>query len=199
MNQDEPLEFIRKSYSKKDVYGHWLKHLRIIEDLTKHEDNYDYAMSIGYLLFPLIEAISWTLFNKSGREYLEKLGVKKSYLVYQIFRNGQLHNIDNYILKYDDGEISWGMSSGGGSGGITPYDPGFVDKKFPEYNKPAENVFEYIQLENGIAHASLSLDRLAALIRYDLEQRLTSDLRDTIELIVGQKVKGKRPSVNPKR
>lgn len=191
--KDKP-DFIRKPFPAKTVYTMWLNHIKVIEKLTMTDhDNYDLSMSIGYLLFPLIDAISFTLFNKPGRTYLEKLGIKKSYLIYKIFRNGQLHNIDNYILRYDDGEVGWGMGSGGGTGGIRPYDPGYKDDKYPEVNQPPEVVFNYIKLSNGTIHASLHLDRLAALVRYDLEQRMKLDQNDNINLIVGQKFKGKMP------
>jgi hypothetical protein len=191
---DEKIVFIRKKLPKKDIYHHWLKHLDLINELTKLPDNYEIHLSIGYLLFPLVDAISYTLFDKSGRFYLEELGIKRSHFLYKMFRNGQLHNLNNYILEYVDGKITWGMGSTGGSEGITPFDPGYVNEQFPELNRPAETVFEFVDLDHGKIHASLSLDRLAALIRYDLERRLKEDPKGTVGLIIGQKMEGKRPS-----
>ncbi len=189
-------EFIRKEFAKDDIYNMWLVRLDKIEQSTISTDTSEMkeSLDIGFQLFPLLDSISYNLFGKNSRYYLKKLGYTdaEADMIYSMFRNGQLHNANNYRLVYDDGEISWGTSSSGGSGGFIPYNPGYESEEFPEDNMPAEKAFEYIDFEDGTYHASLQLDRLCAQLKYDLEKRKENHKDETIDFIVGQKIKGKR-------
>jgi hypothetical protein len=182
----------------------WLSQLAKIEestisinydDIKKATDN---SMDIGFKLFPLIDSISINLLGKpNGRSYLEKLGYssKESNIIYTIFRNGILHAFNPYHFKYDNGEIIWGLMSSSGSSGFTPHYPGYIDEKNPEFNVPADKAFIYEKISEGIFHASLSLDRLVAQIKYDLTERQKHDVRKTINFVVGQKIQGKVPAI----
>ena len=152
----------------------------------------DNALDIGFKLFPIIDSISFNLYGKNGRYYLKKLGYTdlEADLMYSMFRNGQLHNANTYRLVYDDGEISWALSSSSGSGGFVPHNPGYNSVEYPEDNMPADKAFEFESID-GEYYASLSLNQLASHVRYDLEKRKAEDMRDEIDFIVGQRLAGK--------
>ena len=198
-------EFIKKELLKEDVYDMWLSQIDNLERSTisqSSEDRtaVDNSLSLGFQLFPIIDSVSYNLFGKNGRHYLKKLGYtdQEADLIFTIFRNGQIHNTQNYKLVYDDGEITWGLMSGSGSGGFTPHFPGYISEDFPEDNLPPNSAFEYKKFGNQgneppIYRAMLQLDRLAAHIRHDLHQRKANDTRKHIDFIIGQRVEGVVP------
>ncbi len=199
-------EFIKQPIDKDKVYSIWLSILSKIEQSTIHtgttekdyRDASENSMDIGYRLFPLIDSISLNLLGSlSGRKYLKKLGYSsmESDMIYSMFRNGFLHGINPYRFKFTDGEISWGLSSSSGSGGFTPHFPGYTDELNPEHNLPADKAFSYIKLDEGLFHASLSLDNLVAHIKYDLTERQKTDNRKTINFVIGQKINQKTPRI----
>lgn len=186
-------EFIRESRPKEQVYNAWLEQLSALERgtlSTSTEDRTatDNALDLGFKLFPIIDSISYTLFNKNGRHYLKLLGYSgfEADLIFKMFRNGQMHNTSNYRLRYNNAEISWAISSSSGSGGFSPHFAGYTSEEYPEDNMPADTAFEIVKFDEGQYSASLSLDRLHTHIRYDLEQRLQNDTRESIEIILGQ-------------
>lgn len=200
---DQRPEFIRRALQKDEAYNMWLAQIDKIERSTISTSAGDMvasdnALDVGFKLFPLIDSVSFNLFNKNGRYYLKKLGYTdlEADLMYSMFRNGQLHNTGSYRLKFDDGEIGWGLLSSSGSGGFTPHHPGYTDKEHPEDNIPADKAFEYVKLGDEY-HASLQLDRLAMHVKYDLEQRKVADERDQIDFIIGQKINGKMRKPKP--
>lgn len=192
------IEFIRKLIPKDEVYDMWLAQIDKIEQSTISTGMgdtlaVDNALDMGFKLYPLIDSISYNLYEKNGRHYLMKLGYSdlEADLMYSMFRNGQLHNANTYRLVYDDGEIGWGLSSSSGSGGFTPHHPAYISEEYPEDDIPADKAFEYKGFGKGVYHASLELDRLAMHVKYDLEQRKNADTRKDVEFIVGQRVEGK--------
>ena len=199
----EPV-FIMKSLPKEKVYSVLLSQLNEIENSTISidEKNIERAtnnsMGIGFKLFPLIDSIALTLFKKtSGRYYLKKLGYSREVvqMIYSVFRNGIIHTLKPYRFEYKDGVITWGLSSSSGSSGFSPYDPGYIDIKNPEFNIPADTAFNYHKFSNSSFHASLSLNILVAQIKYDLNIRQKDDERDLIDIVVGQKINGKIPTL----
>lgn len=188
-------EFITEAVSKDEVYDAWLSRIDRIESTTIGVKRPYNSLDISFMLFPLLDAISYTLYGSSCRKYLKELGISHPDIVYKMFRNGQLHNMSNYRLVYDDDEITWGMSSSGGTGGFIPYDSGYASDEFPEYNQPPETVFEYVEFEGGSKHANLQLDRLTALVRHDLQIRKKQDQRKTLNIIIGKRIHGKCPSI----
>ena len=188
--------FIRDNISAAEFYEGIIAAVGSIEDhLYIQPDSPNKSMfEIVHQVFPLIESISYSLFDKSSRHYLKQLGYTdgEADVIIKIFRNGYAHSNRARMLKYDDGEVSWSILSGGGNTGPMPYDPGYTSKDYPEDNEPAEVVFDYVSLPNGSYHASLSIDRLLAQIRYDIEQRSNSSNSETVSVIVGEIVKGKR-------
>jgi len=199
------IEFIKKKLSKDDVYDMWLSQIANLERSTisqSSEDRtaVDNSLNLGFQLFPIIDSVSYNLFGKNGRHYLKELGYtdQEADLIFTIFRNGQMHNTQSYKLVYEDGEITWGLMSGSGSGGFTPHFPGYTSEDYPEDNLPADSAFEYKKFESQgneppIYHAMLQLDRLATHIRHDLQQRKANDTRTHIDFIVGQRVEGTVP------
>ena len=126
-------EFIKKELSKDDVYDMWLSQIDNLERSTiSHsiEDRtaLDNSLNLGFQLFSIIDSVSYNLFGKNGRHYLKELGYtdQGADLIFTIFRNGQMHNTQSYKLVYEDGEITWGLMSGSGSGGFTPHFPGYI-------------------------------------------------------------------------
>lgn len=202
-NSSEPV-FIKEPIAKEKVYSMWLAQLDRIEQSTISNDFEDRdrasenAMDIGFRLFPIIDSIALNLLGKlNGRKYLKRLGYssKESDMIYTMFRNGMMHGRNPYRVEYDDGEVSWGLMSSSGSSGIVPHFPGYTDPKNPQFNHPADKAFTYTKLSEGLYHASLSLTSFLSHIRYDLIERQKNDERDTIEFIVGQKIKGKTPTI----
>ncbi len=187
-------DFITKTTAKDQVYEFWLTRIDLIEKTTIGKDTSTASLDIGFFLFPLIESISYTLFNSGGRKYLEELGVSHPDLVYKMFRNGLTHNMSSYRLSYGDGDVHASLFSSGGSGGFIPYDKGYTSEEYPEDNMPAETVFEYKIREDGYNTAWLMLDRLTAQIRHDLHKRKIADDRESIELIIGKVIDGDMPS-----
>ena len=195
-------EFIFTEKPKEEAYNHWLAKIERIERFTMESSHPGDSIDIGFFLFPAINSISSNL-GYSLRGYLRELGLSKrdAHLICEIFRNGLLHNYGNHRLVFDDEEsITWGMFSSGGSGGFRAYNPGYTSDEYPEDNLPPDRIFVYEEIDKEGEHvmATLYLDRLAALVRYDLEQRRVSDQRTTIPLIVGKRVKGKRPTADPR-
>lgn len=196
--EHEP-KFITKSLPKDQVYDMWLAQLNKLQqstmskdiDDTKAEEN---SLDLGFRLFPLIDSVSYNLFGKNGRCYLRKLGYSslEADLIFKMFRNGQLHNTSTYRLRYEDGDISWGLMSSSGSSGFGPHFPGYESMNHPEDNMPADKAFELKEI-NGELHAILQLDRLASQIRCDLEQRKRNDKSGSLEFIIGQNMQGSRP------
>lgn len=190
------VEFVTTPFPKDEVYNMWLAQIDKIERSTistgpGDTTASDNALDIGFKLFPIIDSVSFNLYGKNGRHYLKKLGYSDldADLMYSMFRNGQLHNANTYRLVYDDGEISWALSSSSGSGGFTPHDPGYIDQENPEDNVPADSAFDFENI-GGTYYASLSLNRLTSHVKYDLEKRKAEDSRDEINFIVGQRVDG---------
>lgn len=194
-HSEQPI-FIREPLSKELFYNGILQRILYAEELlqTTREDRIGKPLRVVYEVFPLVDTIAYNLFNKPGRYYLERLGYsrREADIMVRMFRNGHTHNGSSYRLEYDDGEVTWGLTSSGGSGGPMPYYPGYIDEKYPEYNEPHEKVFDYIDMEDGSYHASLAVDRLLAHIKYDIENRLQNDISGDINRIVGQQVKGRR-------
>lgn len=197
--------YIKKELSKDDVYNMWISQIDILERSTfsqSSEDRtaIDNSLNLGFQLFPIIDSVSYNLFGKNGRRYLKELGYtdQEADLIFTIFRNGQMHNTQSYKLVYEDGEITWELMSGSGSGGFRPHFPGYTSEDYPEDNLPTDSAFEYKKFgsqdnEPPIYHAMLQLNRLATQIRHDLQQRKASDTRTHIDFIVGQRVEGTVP------
>lgn len=199
------LKFIRRSLSKDKVYSIYLQKIDAMEKtITKLSDRdqdlaYEAAMDLGFKLFPIIDSISLNILVRSnGREYLKKLGYtgKESEMIYSMFRNGIMHTTNPYEFKFRTGIVSWGLISSSGSGGFTPYFPGYKSEenlKIDVPDIPAEKAFTLEKSSDGIIHANLSLDRLAAQIRFDLTERQKTDKRKEINIIVGQIMEGEFP------
>lgn len=189
---------ITKTKSKNEVFDLWLKRIEQIEELMGDGEDMNIAFDVAFIVFPLLDSISFNLFKKNAHKYLQELGLTavEAAVLVQVFRNGLIHNLASYDLEYVDGKVSWGILSSGGTGGIRPYDTGYQDDECPEYNIPPEKVFEYEDFSNDLAMATLYLDRLIALIRHDLQQRKESYTEETIEFIVGQKVAGEKPRIS---
>jgi hypothetical protein len=194
--------FIRKSFPKDKVYSVYLSQINIMEKtiiaLGEKDQNlaYEASMDIGFKLFPIIESISLNILGKrNGREYLKTLDYsgRESDMIYSMFRNGITHSLNPYEFKFENGVVSWGLMSSGGSSGFTPHFPGYKDKNNPDLNMPADKAFTLEKLSDGGFHASLSLDRLVAQIRFDLNERLKTDKRGKIDVVIGQRLSGKVP------
>jgi hypothetical protein len=198
-------DFIKKETSKDDVYDMWLSQIDKLEQSTISQSSedctaVDNSLNLGFQLFPIIDSVSYNLFGKNGRHYLKELGYtdQEADLIFTIFRNGQMHNTQSYKIVYDDGEITWGLMSGSGSGGFTPHFSGYTSEDYPENNLPADSAFEYKRFDSQgdeppIYYAMLQLDRLATHIRHDLHQRKANDTRTHIDFIVGHRVEGNVP------
>lgn len=187
--------FIKKPFPKDKVYSVWLHQIDSLEKTATYSyggdssENFEKSMDIVFKLFPIIDSISLNLFGSlTGRKYLHVLGYssKESNLIYTIFRNGIMHTLSPYEVKYKNATVSWGMMSSGGTGGFTPHFPGYKDHVNPQFDEPADKAFECIKFKDGTYHASLSLDTLTAQIKYDLTERQKNDTRTTIKVIVGQ-------------
>ncbi len=197
-------EFITKNKPSEWVFGGWLNRIERMEHIMtlRPEDPElasEYQYDVAYMLFPLMEAVSFTLFGKNSRAYLRDM--QKRYgdvgfseaninLLMKVFRNGLTHNTHNNHLEYYDGDIGWGVSSGFGP---SHFYFGYKDEEHPEDNEPPQTVFEYVELEDGVLHASLSLDSFIALIREDLKQRKKEYRDSEIPFIVGQRQEGAVP------
>ncbi len=195
--------FIKKFYPKEKVYAIWLSQLDKMENSTIYSNVEDRSealensLDIVFKLFPIIDSISLNLFSgKSGRKYLKKLGYtpKESQIIYDIFRNGVLHTLSPYTLKYNDGVIICGISSSCGSSGFTTHFPGYHDSKDAKFDKPPDKAFTYAKLKNGLYAAHLSLSVLVAHIRYDLLKRKEEDTRETVEIVIGKTLDQPIPS-----
>lgn len=188
---DDEQEFVRKPFPKDDVYDRWLGMLDKIEQSTistssEDRDAVERSLEIGYKLFPIIDSISFTLFDKNGRHYLKQLGYSdaEADVAYKSLRNGLLHNASARRLFYEDGEVQWSIFSSSGSGGFTPHHSGddyFDADKGIEYFKIGEEYFIWI-----------TYDRLVSHIRHDLLQRKSDDDRTSIDLIIGEKINASR-------
>ena len=188
--------FIKKEIDKDKVFDMWLYHIDRMERIMEIDSEDEaYSFDVAYMLFPLIESISYNLFSKPIRDYLRLLGFsdKEAQVFVSVFRNGIIHNTHQYELEYLNGKISWGITSSGGNVGIRPYDKGYISTDFPEDNTPPEKVFEYEDLSEKLSMATLSLDRLIAMIRDDLETRKKSYDKEKIPFIVGQKIEANKP------
>ena len=180
---------LREEFSASAVYGQWLAEIDRLEASTislsgDDRDAFENSLSLGNRLFPLIEAISWTLFGAGARLYLNELGIagRDAHLIVTIFRNGHAHNSRGYRLRYDDGEVAWTVVASAGSGGFRPFIKG------------VERAFTYESTPGG-AEATLYVARLAAaLVRADLEERSAADLDGKLNVIVGQAIQGKMPT-----
>ena len=199
MCNDVKPKFIYKSFQKNEVYTRYINHIERIEWLTRiisEDKRYNYNLDIAYLLIPLIDTIATDLFGTTGRNYLEQLGFTKveANLFYTMFRNGLLHNTHIRHIKYKDGAICWEMSSVGGSGPWRSFDHGEKDEETGEWSFHPEKSFEYYKDKDGSHWASLSLDRLAMLIKSDLEKRKEKDPRKTIKIVIGEEINATRPT-----
>jgi hypothetical protein len=179
---------------RSSIYDGWLDELAGLERLThllSGEDDHAFpnALALAFRLFPIIDSVSYNLFESGGRRYLRELGYRRqdADLILAIFRNGQLHNTAAYRLIFEDGEVIWSISASAGAGTWRPYIAG-VDRPF---------LYEWDE-ESSIGRASLQLTRLAAQVRLDLEQRKAADSRETIPQIVGQKRSGAAPRDAPR-
>ncbi len=196
--------FFTKNKARDWIFGGWLNRISRMERIMQmrpenKEDANEFPYDVAYILFPLIEAVSFNLFGKGPRVYLADM--QKRYgdigfssseidLFLKVFRNGMTHNTHMNHLDYYDGDIGWGITSGNG---VTPFNFGYTSEEFPEDNEPPEKVFEYIKFKSGTHHASLSLERLIALVRDDLNRR-QSELPDIeMPFTVGQRQEGARP------
>lgn len=190
---------IKKSLLLADILKYWLKQIDKMDYLTKIELDGDYAFAFdtAYLLFPLMESISFNLYGKSIRYYMKILGLtsKESEILVTVFRNGLIHNSQFYEIQYDDGTVHWAILASGGTGGIRPYDVGYEDTEDSHYSIPPERVFDY-ETVNSVSYASLYLDRLIALVRHDLINRMQNIKEQRINFIIGQKVIGNKPQHN---
>lgn len=182
-------EFVWRHVSKDSFYDAWLSQIDSLEDSTRSlsaEDKRasENALALGFRLFPIIDSVSYNLFGKGGRRYLRELGYSRrdADLIFSIFRNGQIHNALAHQLQYEDGQVIWAMSASAGSGDWRPHIEG-IDQAFS---------YEWSE-ESETGQAFLHLTRLAAQIRHDLEQRKSTDPRQEIPLIVGQKIPRKVP------
>jgi len=195
---DDEQEFVRKPFPADDVYDRWLGMLDKIEQSTistssEDRDAVERSLEIGYKLFPIIDSISFTLFDKNGRHYLKQLGYSdaEADVAYKSLRNGLLHNTSAKRLFYEDGEVQWSIFSSSGSGGFTPHHPG--DDYFD-----ADKGIEYFKI-GEVYYIWITYDRLVSHIRHDLLQRKSQDTRITIDQIIGEKIKTSRrtaPKIN---
>jgi hypothetical protein len=187
--------FLRERITSDDFYEGILVRIASIEELLRppRAGKIRDSLRIVFEVFPLLEYISYCLFYKSGRHYLEKLGYsrRESDVMYRMFRNGHAHGLGPYSLEYLDGNVTWELSSGSGSGPPLPYDPGFVNEDHPENNLLSEKVFEYVRLPDNSYHASLKVDRLLAQLRYDIDKRKQGE-PGYVEIIIGQKINERR-------
>src|SRR4249919_1164852 len=90
---------IREPVPADALYGTWLEEIAAMEAGTISLDaddraSLDNSLNLGRLLFPLIEAISWTLFGGGARRYLGELGYNSEEADFLVtaFRNGNAHN-----------------------------------------------------------------------------------------------------------
>lgn len=186
---DRPPEFVWHCVSKGSFYDAWLSQIDSLERSTRSlsaEDKHasENALALGFRLFPIIDSVSYNLFESGGRRYLRELGYSRrdADLIFSMFRNGQLHNALTHRLQYEDGEVIWSISANSGSGDWRPHSEGFDHPFFYEWDE-----------ESGVGRAFLQLTRLAAQVRLDLEQRKSVDSREEIPSIVGRKLTGKAP------
>jgi len=142
-------ESLTQEIETEKLFKHWFQLLQLIEDKFLKSGSPELSFQIVYLLFPLIESISFSLFNKAPRYYLKQLNISHPDLVLTMFRNGHMHNLMAHKLEYNDGEIGWGISSSSSSI-VRPYDPGFNKKDFPERFREPEKEFEYFIFESNL-------------------------------------------------
>lgn len=183
--------FKRETFDGDKIFDIWLEKINRMEKMTNlGEENMEFSYDIAYLLFPLMESISFNLFNKPLRTYLTKLGLSRSEadILVLMFRNGLTHNAHQYDLIYKNGSITWGITTTAGNTGITPYDSGYKSKDYPQDNMPAEKVFELTKIGKNRYLASLYLDRLAALVRHDLKHRKEENNNRAINFIIGKNI-----------
>jgi SAM-dependent methyltransferase len=199
--------FVTKLQDRDWVFGAWLNRIERIErimniDVGSPEGPNEFPYDVAYILFPLLDAISFNLFSKSARTYLSDmqkrygdigLSNKEADLLIKIFRNGMTHTTHMSHLYYHDGDIGWGLSSGAGSGGIRQFDFGYTSEEYPEDNLAPETVFEYLKFEGDVYHASLNLERLIALVRDDLKKRQSELPDEKMPFIVGRREEGSIP------
>lgn len=170
---------------RHEAYREWIGHLKMIEyALTTQgepdEQTIALARNMGLLVFPLIDTISQTLFKGGPRKYLRKLGYtnREADLMITIFRNGQIHDLKNRRLVYDNGVVHWALHSTAGTSGLP---------------KTGRNAFTYYRNTAGVHLAHIELHWLVPQIREDLEARLDADPENQIKIIVGQRIRRKRP------
>ncbi len=192
----ETPQYVRASRNRQTVYNEWLSRLVKIEARAAQLhplEVFDAAPDV----YSLLESVSLNLFGSGARRYLRELSYTQieADLCISIFRNGQAHVGMNYMLVYDDGEITWSMTSSiqTQNGKFQPYCPGVSVDGFPEDNTPGDRGIQYNSGINGAYDVRILLDRLAAHVRHDLEQRKRTDTKENIEYIIGQRRSGKRP------
>lgn len=171
-------EYIKEKRSAKEVYEKWLLQIGHLKKCTKFDSDYD-AFDIVYLLFPLVEVISYTLYNTGPRKYLEKLCGNKSHanLIVEAYRNGYMHNNAPYEIKYTDGVVDVPEMTGKSSDGLIPWES---DDKFYSYDG---NRF------------SIIWDKLLACIEADIKSRINAVRVDAmVECVVGKSIETKKPS-----
>lgn len=190
----EGKDFIVDNRPAEWVLNYWLTNLNQIKDTIAKGTDYLNLASVGS--YALAEAISFNLFGRSARHYYEViLEIPHSHLLYEAFRNGYTHSYKPNALQYDDAYISWAWSSDTSPSGFRPYYPGEYDEETHEEYFPPDTITEYIEFEKGHKQLSITLDRLVARIEADLKERLASvSSDDTIDFIVGKKIRGSSPS-----
>lgn len=189
-------KFITQKKNADYVFDVWLARIKEIEKLISSNANAEMKFDTVYLLFPLLDSISYTLFNNDAHKYLVEMGlsVSEAALLIKVFRDGFIHNCDGYDLEYQENEvIECSIIISTEAKGVRPYYPGCIDKKNSKFNEPAEEVIIYENPKNKKSFACLLLDRLLMKTKYDLEKRKEEYPNGTINVIVGKKMEGKKP------
>lgn len=179
----------------KDIYNLWLGQIQRIEDSiisnSSENDTATYnSLTIGFRLFPIINAVASTIFKSGPRKYLRELGYTKTEanLIYTVFRNGQLHNTKGHVIEYDNLTIRSALMSTTGSESIHAFNWGYNDPEDPTNNYPPERTLFLIKEDDRNYIVTLMIDRLTAQVRDDIRKRLSTSTDEIIDYYIGQKI-----------
>lgn len=193
--------FLRKAFSKDEVYDRYLISIDKIEALTQITSDHQLLndLDVAYLVLPLIDSIACDILDCSGRSYLIKLGYTRTEanLLMKVFRNGLLHNTHmRRLIFHGEKEVQWAMYAEGGTGPWEPFYVGDIDEETGKWLFEPERPFKYYKekREDGeIYRAELGVTRLAAQIRHDLVNRKINDDRKEIDIVIGEYIDEVRP------
>lgn len=117
------------------------------------------------------------MYGEDGRRYLREAGLPSvhAHMIWLSYRNGLLHNQRSHSLIYKNKLVAANLMCRWGTGGISAYNAGFTSDEFPELNLPAEKILHISEYEANKISLTIVLDRLAALVRYDITQRLAQN------------------------